>query len=100
MDIEQGVFRIVQEALANVARHSQANSVEIALVYANDDITLTVTDDGRGFDVDGKRGGIGLNSMQERAEALGGNLTVESVQGTGTSVSCTVPISHSREGTA
>jgi signal transduction histidine kinase len=100
MDIEQSVFRIMQEALANVARHSQANSVEIALVYANDDITLTVTDDGRGFDVDGKRGGIGLNSMQERAEALGGNLTVESVQGTGTSVSCNVPISHSREGTA
>jgi signal transduction histidine kinase len=67
MDIEQGVFRIVQEALANVARHSQANSVEIALVYANDDITLTVTDDGRGFDVDGKRGGIGLPSRVSRA---------------------------------
>jgi signal transduction histidine kinase len=99
MDIEQSVFRIVQEALAKVARHSQANSVEIALVYADDAITLTVTDNGRGFDVDGNRRGIGLSSIQERAEALGGNLTVESVQGKGMSVSCTVPIRDYRGGT-
>jgi len=99
LDIEQGVFRIVQETLANVARHSQASEVEIALVYANDEITLTVTDDGRGFDVDGKRSGFGLSSMQERAEALGGKLAVGSVPGKRTSVSCTVPVSDSRGGT-
>ena len=99
LDIEQSVFRILQEALANVARHSKATSVEIALVYTNDEITLTVTDDGRGFDVDGKRSGFGLSSMQERAEALGGNLTVVSGPGKGTSISCTVPGSDPRGGT-
>jgi len=99
LEIEQAVFRIVQEALANVARHSQAGSVEIALVYANDEITLTVTDDGRGFDVDGKRSGCGRSSMQERAEALGGKLAVGSVPGKSTSVSCTAPVSDSPGGT-
>ena len=99
LEMEQAVFRIVQEALANVARHSQAGSVEIAVVYDNDEITLTVTDDGRGFDVDGRRSGFGLSSMQERAEALGGKLTVGSVPGKGTSVSCTVPVSDPRGGT-
>jgi NarL family two-component system sensor histidine kinase LiaS len=96
LDIEQGVFRIVQEGLANVARHSQASSAEIKLVYADDEITLAVTDDGRGFDVDGGGSGFGLSSMQERAEALGGDLTVESVPGEGTSVSCSVPVDDAR----
>ncbi len=99
LDIEQSIFRIVQEALANVARHSEASRVEIALVYSYDEITFTVTDDGRGFDVKGKHSGFGLSSMQDRAEALGGNLTVESVPGKGTSVSCTVPVSDVRGGT-
>ena len=97
--IEQSVLRIVQEALANVARHSQARSVEIALVYANETIALSVTDDGRGFDVKGKHRGFGLSSMQERAETLGGHLTVESAPGKGTSISCTVPVGDSRGGT-
>jgi len=92
LDIEQGVFRIVQETLANVARHSQASEVEIALVCSDDEITLTVTDDGRGFDVEGKRSGFGLSSMQERVSTLGGTLMVESALGEGTSVSCTVPV--------
>jgi signal transduction histidine kinase len=96
LDIEQGVFRIVQEALANVARHSQASSAEIKLVYSNDEITLSVTDDGRGFDVDGAGRGFGLSSMGERAEALGGTLTVESAPGEGTSVSCSVPLNDAR----
>jgi signal transduction histidine kinase len=99
LEIEQSVFRIMQEALANVARHSRASSVEIALVYANNAVTLSVTDDGRGFDVGAKRSGFGLSSMQERAEALGGHLTVQSAPGKGTSVSCTVPIGDARGGT-
>lgn len=92
LEIEQTIFRIVQEALANVARHSEASSGEIGLVYTGDDITLSVSDDGRGFDVNAGHSGFGLGSMQERVRALGGNLSIESVPGKGTHVSCTVPL--------
>ncbi|MCP5095282.1 MAG: HAMP domain-containing protein [Chloroflexi bacterium] len=91
LTIEQPLFRIAQEALANVARHSKAKQVEIVLNYAHDTIMLTVADDGHGFDVDNRQRGYGLNSMQERAAALGGTLTVESALGQGAIISCTVP---------
>jgi NarL family two-component system sensor histidine kinase LiaS len=94
LEIEQPLFRITQEALANVARHSGAGSVKIALVYANGDVSLTVSDDGHGFDVESSHTGYGLNSMRERVEAIGGELTVESELGQGTSISCTVPLSE------
>jgi signal transduction histidine kinase len=93
LDIEQPLFRIMQESLANVARHSKANNVEIGLVYANGEVTLTVTDDGRGFDINRTHSGFGLISMGQRVEPLEGNLTVESTPGKGTSISCTVPVS-------
>jgi signal transduction histidine kinase len=91
LPIEQSLFRIVQEALANVARHSKAKQVEIVLNYTHDTITLIVADNGCGFDVDNRRRGYGLNSMQERTEALGGMLTIDSTLGQGTTISCTVP---------
>ena len=91
-DIEQEVFRIVQESLANVARHSRARKADIELTYTGSDISCIVTDDGVGFDPNRKYGGFGLSSMQERANALGGNLTVESVVGQGTRITLSVPI--------
>ena len=93
LDIEQPIFRIMQESLTNVARHSMASNVEIGLAYANGEVTLTVTDDGRGFDINRTHSGFGLISMGQRVEPLGGNLTVESTPGKGTSISCTVPVS-------
>lgn len=92
IEVEQPIFRIVQEALANVARHSEAGLAEIVLLYSNGTVSLTVTDDGRGFYLDDRRTGYGLSSMQERAESLGGNLVVESTLGNGTTVSCSVPV--------
>jgi NarL family two-component system sensor histidine kinase LiaS len=92
LEIEQALFRITQEALANVARHSQANGAEILLAYETDSIKLTVIDDGQGFDLERKRSGVGLHSMQERAESLQGSLSIESVPGEGTRVSCVMPI--------
>ncbi len=91
LDVEQMIFRIVQEALANVARHSQASKVEIGLVYTKLDITCTISDDGLGFDPE-KSGGFGIRSMQERAKALGSILTLETAPGKGTSISFTVPL--------
>jgi NarL family two-component system sensor histidine kinase LiaS len=97
LDVEQMVFRIIQEALANVARHSQASSVEIELVYTKLDITCTITDDGLGFDPEKKSSGFGIRSMQERAKALGGAVTFESAPGKGTRVSFTVAFEKFRK---
>ena len=82
----------MQEALANVARHSQAHRAEIDLVYTGLDVTCTIRDDGIGFDPDKARDGFGLRSMQERANALGSTLEVESVAGEGTRLSFTVSL--------
>jgi signal transduction histidine kinase len=92
LTIEQSLFRVVQESLANVARHSRADRVDINLEYADNHITLTVADDGCGFGTDGKQRGYGLNSMQERTAALGGTLIIKSVLGEGTAVSCIMPV--------
>ncbi len=89
---EQTLFRILQEALANVSRHSKANNIEIGLDYTNGHIALAITDDGQGFEAQKKKVGIGLSSMRERAESLGGTLTVKSSPGKGTTVLCTIPL--------
>ncbi len=83
--LEQALFRLVQEALANVARHADAGQVEIALASTEGAITLTIVDDGCGFDpATTKDRGLGLRSMRERIEALGGELEVVSARGNGT----------------
>jgi signal transduction histidine kinase len=86
LDIEQTFFRIAQEALANTARHSQARLVEVLLDYDADSVTLTIVDDGCGFDTSDPQSGLGLRSMRERAELIGGNLTIKSQLGEGTLV--------------
>ncbi len=91
LEIEQSLYRIMQEALANVARHSEAGQVEISLVYDKRETTLTVSDDGQGYEVEDTGQGFGLLSMQERAQSVGGRLTVETVLQKGTTVSCTLP---------
>ena len=89
--VEQGIYRIAQEALANVARHSGATQLTVALTY-NGVVTLTVQDDGRGFAPDAVKGDhMGLQLMQERAEMMGGALTLESAAGAGTTVKLVVP---------
>ncbi len=89
--ITQTLYRIVQEALANVARHSAATSVGVVLSYGPDSVTLTITDDGRGFDTREQQGGMGLQSMRERAESLDGHFAVESAPGQGTTICVTLP---------
>src|SRR5919202_5653765 len=75
LEVEQALFRAAQEALANVARHSDAKSVEVDLTYDADTVTLRVADDDRGFDPAKDRGdGFGLQSMSERLAKLGGRV--------------------------
>jgi PAS domain S-box-containing protein len=80
------LLRILQEALANVRRHSAARNVEIGLRTEDHAILIEVFDDGRGFDPGSAGSGIGLSSMRERAEGLGGELEVRSRPGQGTEV--------------
>ena len=93
LEVEQALFRVAQEALANVARHSGARHTAVDLTYAAGAITLIVADDGRGFDPSwNPGGGFGLQSMRERLVRLGGHLNVESSPGKGTRVECFCPV--------
>lgn len=88
------VFRVVQESLTNVARHARADAVDIALRRDGGSLTLTVRDDGVGFDVAADRGGsFGLLGIRERARLLGGSLRIDSVPGQGTSIAITISLS-------
>jgi signal transduction histidine kinase len=91
LEQKQTVFRTVQEALANVARHSSASTARVTLLEHENLVTLTISDDGSGFDTGEQRQGMGLHSMRERAESLGGELRIESEPGLGTRVVASFP---------
>jgi signal transduction histidine kinase len=86
--VEDGLYRIAQEALNNALKHAQAHSITVRLVQADHKVTLEVHDDGIGFDLPsaGNQGGVGLSVMQERASELGAGLTIDSEPGAGTRV--------------
>jgi ligand-binding sensor domain-containing protein/signal transduction histidine kinase len=91
LDVEQAVYRIIQEALSNVARHSRATRVDVSLDYQIRVIEAVVTDNGCGF-VDSKRpAGIGLRSIKERAESLGGTVQIDSATDCGTRLITRIP---------
>jgi two-component system, NarL family, sensor histidine kinase LiaS len=94
LEHEQALFRIVQEALTNVARHSGVREASVSLGYEDDHVELLVSDRGQGFDPRARRspGSVGLASMAERASALGGELAVESAPGSGTAVRVRLPV--------
>ncbi len=92
--LETALFRIVQEALNNVARHAHARQVEVELAWDERVVTLRVVDDGRGFDPQAVHVGthVGLWSMRERVRELGGRFEVESAPGAGTKVGVVIPL--------
>ena len=91
--VEAALYRICQEALANVARHARASRATVRLVATPQSVRLAVEDDGRGFDPsEVTPGRHGLIGMRERAELLGGTFEVESVPGKGTRVEASVPL--------
>jgi signal transduction histidine kinase len=90
-DISLCLFRVLEEAITNVARHSGAQSAVVTLDFDHN-IVLRVSDKGRGFAGDGHaKKGLGVVSMRERVEALGGTLTITSRPGDGTTIEARVP---------
>jgi signal transduction histidine kinase len=92
-DQETAIYRIVQEALTNVARHSSASNVDVILERREGKLIVIVEDDGIGFNTDEipKSGHLGLLGMQERAEMMDGSLLIESRPGGGTTLVLEVP---------
>jgi signal transduction histidine kinase len=92
LKVEQALYRITQESLANVARHSHASQVSIALLYEPGKVGLIIEDDGCGFNMVQKPKGVGLRSIKERAESVGGELIIESNPNKGTRIEVIIPI--------
>ena len=94
------IFRIVQEALNNIAKHSKATRARLSLKRAEGNVELSIDDDGTGFDVGhalsgGQPGtGLGLTSIRERSELSGGSFTIESRKGAGTTIRVSWPYHH------
>jgi len=96
---QQELFRIIQEAVNNVVKHARADHATIRLTVVDSAVAVTVTDDGIGFDhtrLNRERTHIGLDSMLERTEELGGTLAIKAHPGDGTEVKVVVPIADQR----
>jgi len=91
-----GLFRIYQEALVNVARHAAAKNVITVLEISDTQVSLSITDDGKGFDSSIHMKTLGLLGMKERAQMIGGTLTINSKPGKGAALFITVPLLRKR----
>ncbi len=101
--IEIGIFRVIQEAVNNIARHSHATQAAIRILWQPNTLRVEIEDNGRGFDVQEtmnyvkRERGLGILGMQERIALAGGTLTIDSTPGMGTRITFEIPLS-SREG--
>jgi signal transduction histidine kinase len=95
---ETVLYRVAQEAITNALRHSGSTDVTVRLAARPRGVVLEVRDRGSGFDPDHTSGGLGLDSMRERAASVGGTLAITSTEGNGTSVRLTVPRTPARRG--
>jgi len=97
-ELETVVYRLVQEALNNVAKHSGAGRAQLQVRSAEDRLAVLVSDDGKGFDPAGDTSGFGLAGMRERIELAGGELQIESREGAGTRILASVPLAPASAG--
>lgn len=92
LPVEQTLFRVLQEALSNVARHSQATEATLRLAAEKEQITLQIQDNGIGFAPAKTKTGIGLSSINERLTELGGTATIHTNPTNGTTITATLPL--------
>jgi NarL family two-component system sensor histidine kinase LiaS len=93
LEVEQALYRVLQEALSNIARHAEADTVGLSLSTTPEKVTLIVADNGRGFDIAAvSSSSYGLTGMQTRLSEVGGTLNVESTLSAGTTVTAEVQL--------
>ena len=90
--IQTALYRITEEALMNSYKHSQAIMLQIQVSEADRRVTLTIVDDGQGFDLQQLPTGFGLRGMQERSEGLGGTLEIQTQLGFGCRIQVSIPL--------
>lgn len=88
------IYRMIQELLTNVVKHSRAKEVSLQLIRHNDSLTISIEDDGIGFNTREVKKGIGLSGIESRVEMLDGELSVDAVPQNGTFISITIPLKH------
>lgn len=89
--IKINLYRIVQEAMANIIRHAKASKITVQLMGGAEDMNLLIEDNGRGFNLETNRDGIGLKNIRSRVELMKGSLDIDSVHGRGTIININVP---------
>jgi len=97
MPIVIGLYRLLQESLSNIRKHANATCARVRLSGDSDGVTLSISDDGTGFETGrtaDRKKGVGLTSMQERVRPLGGHVSIESRPGQGTTITATIPLSR------
>lgn len=92
------IFRIIQESLTNICKHAEANHVSINLIQSADIIHLTITDNGKGFDLSKNTTGFGLQGMKERATALSGELEIITAPQQGCKLQAKIPLQFLKYG--
>jgi len=90
--VETNIYRIVQELVSNAVRHAHCSQVFISLIDHGGSLSLSVEDDGVGFDAQQHHNGIGLSNLRSRTSILGGSLSVESSSTSGTLIHIEIPL--------
>jgi len=93
-EVESSIYRVVQEALTNVGKHSRAERVELDVTEDGDKVSVRVRDDGVGFDASSPADGFGIHGMRERAALVDGTMSIASVPGSGTEVAFEIPVAQ------
>ncbi|RYE57588.1 MAG: tetratricopeptide repeat protein [Sphingobacteriales bacterium] len=95
-NLKINLYRIIQESLQNINKYAEARLIKIVIKKIEDDVLLTISDNGSGFDVSNKKKGIGLQNMVSRTHELNGTFDVRSKIGKGTTISVTFPIANKK----
>lgn len=90
-DMKTELFRIIQESLTNVMRHSQAKNANVVLREDKDNLHISIRDNGKGFNTEEQKNTLGLIGLRERVQVLNGSLQIKSIPGSGTDVVITIP---------
>ena len=86
------LFRIVQECFNNIIKHADANAIKVFMVYGADSVSITITDNGKGFNMEISETGLGLRNMSNRAKLIGAEFSINSIPGDGTRIGILLPI--------